>query len=106
MHSGEPKIRDIYYGADDQNLYIRLDTDDGFQFDSLELRTGDKTISLLNNPSVHSARKRIFEIRILEIQAGWRASRPELHETGQRAAGQFRVVVNGAELPPDTWLET
>ena len=35
MHSGEPKIRDVYYGADNDNLYLRLDFDAGFQFSSL-----------------------------------------------------------------------
>jgi alpha-amylase/alpha-mannosidase (GH57 family) len=64
MHSDEPKIRDIYYGADSQNLYLRLDADQGFQFHSLEVRTEDQTVSLLDNPAVQFAKKRITEIRV------------------------------------------
>jgi len=64
MHSGEPKVRDVYYGADSDNLYLRLDFDDGFEFAGLELRTGLKSLSLLNNPSVEFAKRRIAEIRV------------------------------------------
>jgi len=68
MHSAEPKIRDVYYGADNENLYLRLDFDDGFEFAGLELRTGLKSVSLLNNPSVQFAKRRIAEIRVpLEV---------------------------------------
>jgi alpha-amylase/alpha-mannosidase (GH57 family) len=90
MHSGEPRLRDIFYGADSDNLYLRLDFDDGFQFHSLEVRTKDKTISLLDNPSVESARKRILEVRMPALPAG----------------EHFRLGVNGEALPPDAWLET
>ncbi len=64
MHSGEPKVRDVYYGIDDDSLYLRLDLDDAFQLDSLELRFEQKTVSLLNNPAVQFARKRVAEIRV------------------------------------------
>jgi alpha-amylase/alpha-mannosidase (GH57 family) len=90
MHSNEPKIRDIYYGADSDSLYLRLDFDDGFQFNSLEVRSDDKTIALLDNPSIEFAKKRIIEIRMPALPAG----------------KHFRLGINGAELPPDTWLQT
>ncbi len=64
MHSDEPKIRDIYYGADGDNLYLRLDADQGFQFHSLEVRTEDQTVSLLDNPTIQFAKKRITEVRV------------------------------------------
>jgi alpha-amylase/alpha-mannosidase (GH57 family) len=63
MHSDEPRIRQVYYGADGDNLYLRLDFDDGFQLNALELRTGQQAISLLDNPAVQFAKKRILEIR-------------------------------------------
>ena len=64
MHSDEPKVRDVYYGVDDDSLYLRLDLDDGFQLNSLELHFEQKTVSLLNNPAVQFARKRVAEIRV------------------------------------------
>jgi hypothetical protein len=64
MHSNEPKIRDVYYGVDNENLYLRLDLDDGFQFQSLEVRTEDQTLSLLGNPAIQFAKQRIAEIRV------------------------------------------
>jgi alpha-amylase/alpha-mannosidase (GH57 family) len=90
MHSNEPRIRDIYYGADGESLYLRLDFDEGFQFNSLEVRSEDKTISLLDNPSVEFVKKRIIEIRMPALPAD----------------GHFRLGVNGAALPPDAWLQT
>lgn len=93
MHSGEPRIRDIYYGVDDESLYLRLDADEGFEFTGIEIETEQKCVSLLDNPSVQSARKRIFEIRIplalLRLPSRLR----------------FRLGVNGATLPADMWLE-
>ena len=62
MHSGEPKVRDLYYGADTANLYLRIDSDPGFEFRSLDLRAGSQTVSLLDNPSVQFTRQRIAEI--------------------------------------------
>jgi hypothetical protein len=64
MHSDEPKVRDVYYGVDDDSLYLRLDLDDGFQLNSLDLRFEQKTVSLLNNPAVQFARNRVTEIRV------------------------------------------
>ncbi len=64
MHSGEPKIRDVYYGTDNDNLYLRLDFDAGFEFAGLELRTALKSLSLLDNPAVQFAKRRIAEIRV------------------------------------------
>jgi alpha-amylase/alpha-mannosidase (GH57 family) len=64
MHSGEPRIRDVYYGMDNDNLYLRLDFDDGFEFAGLELRTASHSMSLWNNPSVQFAKQRIVEIRV------------------------------------------
>ena len=64
MHSAEPRIRDVYYGADNENLYVRLDFDDGFEFHAVELRAGEKSVPILNNPAVQFAKNRIVEIRV------------------------------------------
>jgi alpha-amylase/alpha-mannosidase (GH57 family) len=64
MDSGAPKIRDVYYGVDNDSLYLRLDFDDGFQFPSLEVRTAERAVPLLDNPAVQFARKRIVEVRV------------------------------------------
>jgi alpha-amylase/alpha-mannosidase (GH57 family) len=93
MHSSEPQIRDIYYGADDENLYVRLDADEGFHFTGIEIETEHKCVSLLDNPSVETARKRILEIRV------------PLALLGLPSSVHFRLGVNGATLPADTWLE-
>jgi alpha-amylase/alpha-mannosidase (GH57 family) len=90
MHRDEPRIRDVYYGADSDNFYLRLDFAQGFQLHSLEVQTEDETISLLDNPAVEFAKKRILEIRMPVLPAG----------------GHFRLGVNGVALPADAWLET
>jgi alpha-amylase/alpha-mannosidase (GH57 family) len=94
MHSGEPRIRDVYYGADGDHLYLRLDFDQGFRLQSLELLTENKAVSLLDNPSVRSANKRIAEIQM------------PLALLGSTAGLHFRVGVNGVTMPADAWFET
>src|SRR5580658_3632169 len=76
MHSAEPRIRDVYYGADDENLYVRLDFDDGFEFHAVELRAGEKSMALLNNPAVQFAKNRIVEIRVPLGMVGLSAQNP------------------------------
>ncbi len=76
MHSDEPQIRDVYYGVDNDNLYLRLDFDAGFEFTGLELRTAQKSLSLLNNPSVQLVKRRIVEIRVPLDVAGLSAQNP------------------------------
>ncbi len=80
MHSAEPRIRDVYYGADNESLYVRLDFDDGFEFrpefHGLELRSGKKSVPLLNNPAVQFAKNRIVEIRVPLEMVGLSAQNP------------------------------
>ncbi|HEX5230093.1 MAG TPA: glycoside hydrolase family 57 protein [Bryobacteraceae bacterium] len=64
MHSSEPRLRDVYYGSDAENLYLRLDADAGYPLNTLELRTGERTVPLLNNPAVQFAKQRVTEIRV------------------------------------------
>jgi hypothetical protein len=63
MHGERAPVRDLYYGVDESNLYLRLDFDKA-TFTGVEMRTEQRVISLLDNPDVESAQKRILEIRI------------------------------------------
>jgi hypothetical protein len=93
MHSDEPKIRDVYYGADNDNLYLRLDLDDGFQLHSLEVRTESQTVSLLGNPAIQFARQQVAEIRVPFSVFG---------SPGERA---FQLGVNGELLAARILIE-
>jgi alpha-amylase/alpha-mannosidase (GH57 family) len=95
MHSNEPRIRDVYYGADGDDLYLRLDFDEGFQFDLLELRTEQKTVSLLDNPSVQIAKKRITEIRVPFATLGASSERPS----------RFQLSIANQTVPPEGWFD-
>lgn len=87
MHSDEPRIRDIYYGADNENFYLRFDADEGFHFRSIELESNGRNISLLDNSAIQIARKHILEIRI------------PLPVLGSSTDKELHVRVNGELLP-------
>ena len=87
MHSSEPKIRDVYYGTDADNLYLRLDFDDGFEFNAVELRTGLRTVPSLDNHGVQFAKKRILEIGVPLSALGMPSGAPM----------QFQLAI-GAEI--------
>jgi len=93
MHSAEPRIRDLYYGADADNLYLRLDTDEGFHLRAIELRSDHHSVSLLDNPSVQLAKQRITEIRV-----PWAVA-------GQAAERDFKLAVNGELLAARIFIE-
>ena len=95
MHSGEPKIRDVYYGADDDNLYLRLDLDEGFRFNLLELRTEHKTISLWDDSSVQFAKMRIVEIRVPFSTLG----------TASENRICFRLGIENETIPTEGWFD-
>lgn len=95
MHSDEPKIREVYYGADSENLYLRLDFDEGFRLTLLEMRTEQKMLSLLDSPSVHFAKKRILEIKVPLALLGAASDTP-IH---------FRLGTGNATMPPEGWFE-
>src|SRR5579864_1810612 len=63
MHGQRTAVRDLYYGSDDENLYLRLDLD-GAPENKIELRTTQETIPLLGNPQVQSAHRKILELRV------------------------------------------
>jgi alpha-amylase/alpha-mannosidase (GH57 family) len=83
MHGGDPGVRDMYYGCDDQNLYVRIDGD----------VKGNYSIEYENEP----AAVRVAVGRIVELSA-------------PRAGRRFRVTVARDGLPPVTvpasgWIE-
>ena len=92
MHSSEPRVRDIFYGADKDNLYLRLDTDQEFQFQALELQTETQTVSLLGNPAIQFVKQRIAEIRVPFA----------LFASGTR---DFRIGINGELLAARIFVE-
>jgi hypothetical protein len=95
MHSNEPRLRDVYYGADGDDLYLRLDFDEGFRFDLLELRTEQQTVSLLDNPSVQIAKKRITEIRVPFAILGASSESPF----------RFQLSIANQTIPPEGWFD-
>jgi hypothetical protein len=91
MHSNEPRIRDVYYGAGAGNLYLRLDCDDGFELNSLEVSTERENVSLLDHSGVQIAKKRIIEVQV------------PLEAIGN--AARFRLFVGSTTIPPEGFLE-
>jgi alpha-amylase/alpha-mannosidase (GH57 family) len=75
MHGGDAGVRDMYYGCDDQNLYVRIDGD----------VKGKYSIEFENEP----AEVRVAVGRIVELSA-------------PRAGRRFRVTVARDGLPPVT----
>jgi alpha-amylase/alpha-mannosidase (GH57 family) len=57
-------VHDLYYGAGDGNLYLRLDFENSAEFTKIELRTAREAISLLDNRDVEFAHRKILEIRV------------------------------------------
>lgn len=98
MHGERTLARELYYGVDKENLYLRLDFEGTPQITKIELRTSERTIALLTDPSVEFAQGRVFEarvpLRILDI-------------AGPLA---FQIAVSQGSappeaIPPDGWIE-
>jgi alpha-amylase/alpha-mannosidase (GH57 family) len=64
MHGDGGLVRDLYYGVDESNFYLRLDFGEKPTFTRVELRTEQRVISLLDNPDVEAALRKILEVRI------------------------------------------
>ena len=92
MHGQRSLVRDFYYGLDSHNLYLRLDFEGNPEFMKVELRTPQDTVSLLENPAVEFATRKILEIRIpLDLLGG--------------APKEFRVAANGEVFPAEGWID-
>ncbi len=64
MHGGAPQVSELYYGADRENLYLRLDLASDLEITKIELRTEAASISLLDHATVRFARRKIAEIQV------------------------------------------
>jgi len=96
MHGQRSLVRDLYYGVDSANLYLRLDFESNPEFLNIELRTPRGDISLLDNSAVEFAHRKILEARVPFDLLG----------ISMEQAFQFRLAVAGEIIPPDGWIET
>jgi hypothetical protein len=94
MHGQRTAVRDLYYGADDQNLYLRLDLD-GAAETKIELRTTQGAIPLLGNPQVESAQRKILELRVPFRLLGVSKDQPL----------RFQLIVGNDSIPAEGWIE-
>jgi alpha-amylase/alpha-mannosidase (GH57 family) len=83
MHGGTPAVRELFYGTDGQQLFVRLDGADGAGF-GVEFEDGSVAVEI--------ARGRIVEIK------------------SPKAGPRFRVVIQRiglpqATIPAEGWLE-
>jgi alpha-amylase/alpha-mannosidase (GH57 family) len=100
MHGSRNIVRELYYGADESNVYLRLDFEGPVEFSQIELRTKEKNLPLLGNAAIESAQRRIFEARV-----PW-----ELLGVARDQVISFQVVLleGSAPLemvPPEGWIE-
>ncbi|HEX4593293.1 MAG TPA: glycoside hydrolase family 57 protein [Bryobacteraceae bacterium] len=94
MHGQRTGVRDLYYGVDDQNLYLRLDLD-GAAETRIELRTTQGSIPLLGNPQVESALRKILEMRVPFHLLGLSKDQPL----------RFQLTVGNDTIPAEGWIE-
>jgi alpha-amylase/alpha-mannosidase (GH57 family) len=64
MHGGHSQVSEVYYGTDRENLYLRLDFQSSPEFSKIELRTQGAAISLLDNPDVRFAQRKVLELQV------------------------------------------
>ncbi|HTR39102.1 MAG TPA: glycoside hydrolase family 57 protein [Bryobacteraceae bacterium] len=100
MHGDRLLVRDLYYGGDGDNLYLRLDFETHPDFTSLELRTERAAVSLLDNPDVQTAQGKILEIRVPFHLLGASKDQPVHFQlaAANRSAGPELI-------PPEGWIE-
>jgi hypothetical protein len=91
MHGQPLLVRELYYGADDSNLYLRLDFENSAEFSKIELRMQTALISLLDTPEVEFAHREILEIRVPFHLLG----------TSKDRTLQFQLALTNHELPLD-----
>ena len=95
MHGQRSGVRELFYGVDDENLYLRLDLD-GAPDTKIELRTSEGTIPLLGNSRIESAYRKILELRV-----PFPASRTFLNNQALR----FQLTVGNDTIPAEGWIE-
>jgi alpha-amylase/alpha-mannosidase (GH57 family) len=100
MHADRAPVRDLYYGVDESNLYLRVDFNQTTAFTSIELRTQEHIVSLLNNGNVLSAQRKILEVRIPFNVLGTSRNQPLKFKIAFEKDGIPVEVV-----PPERWIE-
>jgi hypothetical protein len=94
-------VSDLFYGAGNDNLYLRLDFENSGEFTKVELRiAGREPISLLGRTDVESAHRKILEIRV---------PLPLLGLSKDQTLG-FQLALANQDLPldvipPSGWIE-
>ncbi len=101
MHGRRQVVRDLYYGAGGDDLYLRIDFEAAPELTAVDLKTADgKSIALLSNPDVEAAQKKVFEARVPLRLLGTSRVQPVSFQL---------ALMNGnapAEtVPPDGWIE-
>jgi alpha-amylase/alpha-mannosidase (GH57 family) len=100
MHGGKAAIRDIFYGAGDRDLYLRLDFEGSANVTRLELRTKQGALSLLDHARVRFAQGKILELQVPSDL---------LTHPGDSTIGFQLAVFNGDVpidiIPADGWIE-
>jgi hypothetical protein len=100
MHAGRSTVRELFYGADQANLYLRLDFEGSPDLSKIELRTQQRKISVLGNPAVQVAQRKVLEARIpLELLDASK-SRPVSFQVALTNSSLFADVI-----PPDGWID-
>jgi len=100
MHEDRGVVRSLHYGSDGVNLFLRLDLANGADFAEVRFHTEAKSIALLSDPAVETARRNIFEASIpLAVLNARSAERLK-----------FQVELMGQVLPLDVipadgWIE-
>jgi hypothetical protein len=94
MHGQRTVVRDLYYGADDQNLYLRLDLDGAPEL-NIELRTAQGSLPLLGNPQVEVVHRKILELRVPFGLLGVSKDQPL----------RFQLTVGSDSIPAEGWIE-
>ena len=100
MHGVRSLVRDLYYGSDNDNLFLRLDFENSAEFSKIELRTPAAVISLLDTPEVESAHRKILEARIPFHLFGFSKDQPL-----QFQMALFNHAVPLETIPADGWIK-
>jgi alpha-amylase/alpha-mannosidase (GH57 family) len=100
MHGGHSQVREVYYGTDSENLYVRLDFQDSPQFTKIELRTQGAAISLLDNAAVRFAQRKVLELQVPLHVLGTPKDQPVRFQLALLNGNQLLDII-----PADGWID-
>ena len=95
MHGQRSAVRDLYYGSDDENLYLRFDLEGAPDLSRLELRTSSAAIPLSGNSQIESSQRKVLEVRVPFRLLG----------VEKNQLLRFQLSVAGDSIPADGWIE-